>query len=453
MTDPASTAVGASASDDRIPAWLYWGGSAQWQIAFRWLVPPTIFLGLAVGAVAGFEFALLPLAFVGVAVLTYNAVLYLVHRRFRERARQDREWARRFNIAQVALDYIAMFALVQLTGGAISPLVGFFVFHVTSSALLFPPAVAWAYAAVAAAGLVVVAVARATGVVASTTVCYQGEPLLAAQPRFVLLWVVFYGVSLLVTAALTTTIMSRLRFESAQAQEAVQAEVRERTRFMLQVAHNLRSPLGAAISMLKLIDQGYLGDVAAEQQAYLTRVGGRLERLDRLVAELLILGRGRKREARRSTEPVDPADLAHRIEDTFAEDAARRGLTLTVGSTDDAPLVSGDPEMLNQLLENLTSNAVKYTPEGGKVEVLLSRSVSGDLLATVSDTGIGIPEDEHDQLFREFFRASNARATDIPGTGLGLAIVRQAVDAHSGTLEFESAEGRGTVFRIRLPRG
>jgi signal transduction histidine kinase len=106
---------------------------------------------------------------------------------------------------------------------------------------------------------------------------------------------------------------------------------------------------------------------------------------------------------------------------------------------------------LEAVVSNLLSNAIKYTPSGG--EVRLSLAVEGQKIELkVCDTGIGIPEADQPNLFREFFRATNARALAEIGTGLGLAIVRSIVEQHGGFIEVESSEGRGTSFRVSLPR-
>lgn len=112
--------------------------------------------------------------------------------------------------------------------------------------------------------------------------------------------------------------------------------------------------------------------------------------------------------------------------------------------------VSGDTERLAQLADNLVANAIKFTPAGGAVTVRL-RDQPGQVMFEVRDTGIGIPEAEHDRLFERFFRATSATRRNIPGTGLGLAIVRAIVDAHAGTVEVTSEEGVGSTFRVTLP--
>jgi signal transduction histidine kinase len=114
------------------------------------------------------------------------------------------------------------------------------------------------------------------------------------------------------------------------------------------------------------------------------------------------------------------------------------------------PLLEGDPVRLAQLLDNLVSNAIKFTPEGGRVDVR-SGIERGEAVLEVRDSGIGISASDQAQLFGRFFRASNATAQGIPGTGLGLAISKAIVDAHGGEIGVTSEENVGTTFRARIP--
>jgi signal transduction histidine kinase len=128
--------------------------------------------------------------------------------------------------------------------------------------------------------------------------------------------------------------------------------------------------------------------------------------------------------------------------------AARKNQTLTFRAEADLPALEADPTRIDQLVDNLISNAIKYTPEGGTVRVTLQRS--GDAVhVEVSDTGVGIPPDELDKLFVRFFRASTSGVAQ--GTGLGLSIVESIVEAHRGTIDVHSELGEGTTFLVDLP--
>jgi signal transduction histidine kinase len=144
-------------------------------------------------------------------------------------------------------------------------------------------------------------------------------------------------------------------------------------------------------------------------------------------------------------------EIARGVASTYAAEAAAKGVKLRLSAPEHPVRVMGDGSMLRQTLENLVSNAVKYTPAPGTVEFDVSVDGEWAMLA-VCDTGIGIPAADQPRLFEEFFRASNARESESPGTGLGLALVAEAVKRHAGTIDVESVEGHGSRFTVRLPR-
>ncbi len=238
--------------------------------------------------------------------------------------------------------------------------------------------------------------------------------------------------------------------ESARSFEAVQELVDERSRFMLRVAHNMRAPLGASISLLEVIRDGTLGPLTDRQCEYLGRVDLRLSNLNQTVGELLTLSRSRDLVRHLPATAVLPSDLAGMIESTFSARARSKGVALDVEVLDELPPVASHGDTLQQLMENLVSNAIKYTGEGGGVAVTFSRQ--GDWLRIeVADDGIGIPAAEQSGLFREFFRASNAKKLAEEGTGLGLLLAKQTAERHGGSLRLASEEGVGTTVVVDLP--
>ncbi len=242
-----------------------------------------------------------------------------------------------------------------------------------------------------------------------------------------------------------------IALENARAYEAVEQAGRERERFTYRIAHNLRAPLAAMSSMLTVVRDGYIGEVSENQREYLRRVERRAGSLGQMVNELLVLASNQGERRPFARERVDLAALAAKVGRTFQEKAAERGLQFVIQSAPDAPSPLGDAGLLEQALENLVSNAIKYTPAGGRVTVALARAPDGGARIDVSDTGIGIPEPAQASLFTEFFRADNAKRLEITGTGLGLVIVKDIVERHGGAVTFESAEQRGTTFTLLLP--
>jgi signal transduction histidine kinase len=224
---------------------------------------------------------------------------------------------------------------------------------------------------------------------------------------------------------------------------------RMRDDFVASVSHELRTPLTSIRGYLELVLDGEVGDLTDEQRHFLSIVDRNADRLLRVVGDLLFVAQVEAGKITIETGPTDVDELVHQAVETARPAAAEQGVELEL-ETDGLGRLSADRARLAQVLDNLISNAVKFTPPGGRVEV---RSVrEGDLaVLEVADTGIGISEEDQTRLFQRFFRTDNATQRAIQGTGLGLAIVKAIVEAHDGSISVASAPSEGTTVRVELP--
>lgn len=214
--------------------------------------------------------------------------------------------------------------------------------------------------------------------------------------------------------------------------------------FVSSVSHELRTPL---TSILGYLDLGLAEEgIDSEMEFYLAVAKRNAERLLHLVGDLLTIASDAL-----TIEPRD-ADLAEVVRHSVqaAEPKAKAGgITLDLISDGSAP-GHFDPERITQAVDNLISNAIKYTPRGGTVTVQVSND-GHELRCEVTDTGVGMSEEELDQAFTRFFRAANAHSSTIPGAGLGLAITRSIIQNHRGTISLSSSPGAGTSAAVSLP--
>ena len=243
----------------------------------------------------------------------------------------------------------------------------------------------------------------------------------------------------------------------AEAARRVMAEQNKRLReldrlkdeFLSLVSHELRTPLTSIRGYLDLVLDEEAGDLNPEQRRFLEAVERNSGRLLRLVGDLLFVAQADAGRLSLEKAKVDLAGLAADCVEGAVPAAAEKSIDLVLAAKP-VPAFVGDRGRLAQVLDNLISNALKFTPEGGSVEV--STKLNGDHVSVeVSDTGIGIPVADQPRLFERFFRSSVAEDQAIPGTGLGLAIVKAIVEAHKGEIKIDSKEGRGTTFRVDLP--
>ncbi|MDX6325622.1 MAG: hypothetical protein QOK15_1976 [Nocardioidaceae bacterium] len=219
--------------------------------------------------------------------------------------------------------------------------------------------------------------------------------------------------------------------------------------FVASVSHELRTPLTAIMGFLDLVlDED--DTVSPEVRQNLDVVKRNSERLLRLVSDLLFTAQAV--EGHVSVDLQD-TDLSLLVDQALA-DLAPRADVLGVDLRSELPtglVIRGDPIRIRQLVDNLVSNAIKYTPAQGSVTVELTED-GPDVLLRVTDTGIGISPADQSRLFSRFFRTRDAETRAIQGIGLGLAITRSIVEAHGGTIRVESQVGSGTTFQVRLPR-
>jgi len=223
---------------------------------------------------------------------------------------------------------------------------------------------------------------------------------------------------------------------------------RLRDAFVAAVSHELRTPLTSISGFLEMLgDEEH--NLSPAGRSYLDVIGRGTIRLQRIVEDLLLVA---QIEANRLELDSAPADLGELVTATVEEAlpvAAEQGVDLSLDVQGRLPL-EADTDRLRQVLDNLVSNALKFTPTGGSV-TLAAHNGDGHVHVDVIDNGIGIPRDEIGQLFSRFYRASTATRRAIPGTGLGLVIARAIVEGHNGTISLESNEGDGTRVTVTLP--
>jgi len=219
--------------------------------------------------------------------------------------------------------------------------------------------------------------------------------------------------------------------------------------FVATVSHELRTPLTSMMGFLEMIREGEAGPLNEEQQRFLAIVYRSSERLQRLVGDLLFVARLDASGLQLHFAQVDVTEVVREAVESAAALARSRTIDLR-SELGDVPVVSGDRERLLQLVGNLVSNALKFTPAAGTVTA--RTLVDGaSVVIEVTDTGIGIPESEQARVFQRFFRSSTATEQAIPGTGLGLVISRAIAEAHGGSISVRSAPGAGASFRVELP--
>lgn len=227
---------------------------------------------------------------------------------------------------------------------------------------------------------------------------------------------------------------------------------RMKSEFVSIATHELKTPINVIIGYVQLLEDGIYGPLEDRQVDACRTVARQARSLDRLVRRLLDVSRFEAGAVTLDIGVVSPAALAEDVRADFRVISEQRGITLSVDVAPQTPAAAWwDADRVGEVLGNLVSNALNFTAQGGRVEMLLDVPADGVVRIRVSDTGVGISPDQLPHVFQKFYQARNQSSARAKGSGLGLAIVKEIVEAHGGTIGAESVIGRGTVFTIVLP--
>ena len=224
-----------------------------------------------------------------------------------------------------------------------------------------------------------------------------------------------------------------------------------KSEFIAMVTHELRAPIAAVEQQLTVILNKMAGEVTEKQEKLLSRAKERTKGLLDLIKDLLDLSKIEAGKMVQYKEPIALREVVQRVVDLMRAEAENKKIDLQFSAPLEIPLIHADRNSMEGIFTNLISNAIKYTPEGGKVWVTLSEE-GGFVRTAVSDTGIGIKKEDLPRIFDKFYRVKTTETRQIVGTGLGLSIVKSIVDAHLGSIFVESEVGKGTTLTILLPK-
>jgi len=220
-----------------------------------------------------------------------------------------------------------------------------------------------------------------------------------------------------------------------------------KSEFVATVSHDLRAPLTFMRGYATMIPM--VGNISPKQQTFVDKIMVGIEQMTELIDDLLDLGRI-EAGVGLIKEPCRLIDVVVMVVDSMRVQATARGLSLDFEHTKELPTVVGDVTLLRHAISNLLENAVKYTPEGGSINVRLE-TVGNRIILRVSDTGIGIAQVDQERLFEKFYRVKRRDTIDIKGSGLGLAIVKSIAERHQGRVWVESELDKGSIFYLELP--
>jgi len=424
---------------------------------------------MAVGAGASelfhLAYSVIPLLTVAGFVAVYN-VLFAVTSPWAVGRPVELGRAYRFVNIQIGADFIALLAWIHYTGGPTSPFLPFFVFHLVICGLLVSRRMMLVHTAWVLAVLLLIGVAEVAGWLDHRSPLETETTPPLGSTTYLLSVAVVTVMTFLTIAVVVGGIATRLRrrerdldetrrelehharqVESAHA--ALEELHRERSAFFRLVSHQLRSPLSSIQTVLKLITTGY-AEEPAKAAELVSRAEVQSHQMLALINDMLSLTRIKEMEDTEDREMVALGPLIADVVEEAQTAAQHKKIALTADIDLDLPSVPGVRNRVLQLFAVLVQNAVKYTPEGGRVDVTAECN-GGEVRIAVKDTGIGVPPEDQAKVFDEFYRSGNARRLERVGTGLGLSIAARVVKGLGGRIEIESTVGKGSTFTVILP--
>ncbi|KYO66158.1 two-component system histidine kinase PnpS [Thermovenabulum gondwanense] len=222
-----------------------------------------------------------------------------------------------------------------------------------------------------------------------------------------------------------------------------------RREFVANVSHELRTPLTTIKSYTETLLDGALNDEEVSMQ-FLNVINEETDRMTRIVNDLLELSRLDNKEARFNKKAINLSKVLAAAVSKMKVNAKKKGITICENVKEDLPLCYADADKMEQVFQNILSNAIKYTPEGGNITVNLWCE-SNFVITSIKDTGIGIPREDLPRIFERFYRVDKTRSREFGGTGLGLSIAKEIVKAHEGEIEIKSELGEGTEVTVKIP--
>jgi signal transduction histidine kinase len=220
--------------------------------------------------------------------------------------------------------------------------------------------------------------------------------------------------------------------------------------FIAIISHELRTPLTEIMAAASVLGEGYLGALSEQQRRYLEMIKSSAASLDKIIQDLLSFAQMQADVVETLSEPTPFSDLAQAAIDLHRGQIERKGLCLILRLDADLPPIPLDRIKMTRVCSNLISNAVSFTREGGRIMVRTRRDGEGQAL-DVADNGVGIPKSRQARVFESFYQAEDPMTRQTGGLGIGLAYARRIVEAHGGSVNFESIEGKGSMFTVWLP--
>jgi signal transduction histidine kinase len=429
---------------------------AYWLIWLRWVAIATLIVAtFGAREIMGVSLPASRLYVLAGLLLVYNFVLYDLLRYWTWSGKAPPASKIGASLTfQISADLFILATILHLAGGIENPFTFFFVFHMIIASILRSKWQSYGQATLAVllfGGLVVL---EAAGLISHHSLAGFAGHGLHNDWTFVLGYLFVFTVTLYLVVYMTTSISEQLRAHQEDLEEAneqLKEKDQVKNQYVLRVTHDIKGHLAAIEGCLDVVANGMLGPLNEKQKDFVERAHRRTVKCMDFIMALLKLTR-MKLSGRLDTERFSLRSCVLSSLASVQNRAREKAIVLRHRIDPAVDEVLGEAVLIEETLTNMLFNAVKYTPDGGRVGVDVKQD-GGFIEVRITDTGIGIPDDSLGQVFQEFYRAENARSIERDGTGLGLAFAKQVIERHGGQIQVQNNPGGGTTFTFTLPNG
>lgn len=391
-------------------------------------------------------------------ILIYNVILYFVSNSALVKDTPGGLNPIILSLIQIQVDMLSLALIVYYTGGIESPFYIFYIFHMIIGSMILPGYVIYTIAAAVVAGFYCLSFAEYAGAVEHLSITGLYSSPIYNNFDYVLIFASAFGVMMVVSVFLANSITSALYRREQDLKitlDKLNNAEKIKQKYIMGVVHEIKSPIAAVQSFLDLVLEKYVGPVPEKIEDKLSKARNRSEEAIEIINDVLHISRLKLLDEIERKE----LDIVEVLDNTISKrkiQAEGKKISLTLyDERKEKKKILGDRNLLDLAFSNLVGNSVKYTNEGGKIEIIISDSDEYTEIE-ICDNGIGIPAQDQRKIFSEFYRASNVKHSIHEGTGTGLPVVKQIIDQHNGRISFESPsrladeKGNGTAFKIKL---
>ena len=423
-----------------------------WFVLLRWIA-----IGGVIGAIVftlvapGYRLAYGPVVVVSAFLLACNTVYSYYFFIVKRSVLSPGQMTAFFHVQTIG-DYLFLFLLIYFTGFVANPFVFFFVFHIVLTSFIFPRRIVILYA------LSLIGVFAGTAIAVDRNLLsvyslFRVSTIESGEREHIDLQTIALIVTLGIVGYLITSIKAKIEERGNRVElelDRYRSLDRAKSNFILQVTHELRGPVAAVKGYHGMILKGITGDITDKTAGMLGRADHRTRNLLNIIDEMIDFAYMKSEdEIEYDVAELSLLDVLKYNADLFTTMAKAKRIGIHVTAPKDLS-VQANRDLLNMIMGNLITNAIKYSPEDSRID-MIAHHADSQIHISVKDQGMGIEQSELEQVFEEFYRTRTAREVERDGTGLGLSIVQKAINLLGGSLALQSEVGHGTTFHIRLP--